>query len=315
MAQQQRGGGSQRQPSQTKLPAFLKGLERMRVKFGKLRGHTAAGTRPTFTLGAGLDFREFRAYVPGDDLRFLDWNAFGRLDQLYLKQFETFGELTLNLILDRTPSMDFGATNDGAGPGNKLAFARDLSCAVGFVALNSLDGVRVLTLPWTEQQSLLAYQGRHRIPDFVADVQKFRTRPIRDHVRSLRDVMRLGQHRHLVVVVSDFQEPETWFSFLTFLRRFCAATFVVHLVAPAERRPEISIGEVQLSDLELPGNRSTKLELTPRVIAAYRRELEIHLRRVQAFCTQKGIGYLQLDTDTPLDAKLWNRLRTHGLWE
>lgn len=298
----------------SRLPAFMKGLDRMRLKFGKLRGAAMAGTRPTFTLGAGLDFREFRHYVPGDDVRFLDWNAYGRLDQLYLKQFETFGELTLNLVLDRTPSMDFGDT-DAVGTGNKLRFARHLLAALGFVALNSLDSVRLLTLPWLAGQSIQVYQGRHTIPEFVRLSEHLEPRDIGGHSRSLRDMMRVGRHRHLVIVISDFQEPETWFSFLTFLRRYCEATFVFHIVAPLERKPEMVSGEVQLRDLELPGNRAAKLELTPAVLAAYRREMDIHLRRVQSFCTQKGIGYLQLDSDLPLNSKLWNKLRTHGLWE
>ncbi|MGE3853843.1 MAG: DUF58 domain-containing protein [Planctomycetota bacterium] len=293
---------------------FLRGLDRMRLRFGKLRGSSSTGVRPTLALGAGLDFRESRRYAPGDDLRFLDWNAYGRLNQLYLKQFEAFGELMLDVIVDRTPSMDFGGKGPGTA-GHKLTFARNLAAALGYVGLNSLDRAQMLTLPWAAHQRLIAWQGRNRIPQWLDAVDRLDVAPIQQHARTLLDLLADRRNNHMVVVITDFQESEVWFSFLEALRRHTPGIFVLHLLAPEERDPPLHPGDVDLFDGEWSRGKGSRVELTSAALTAYREELFHHLRRVHAWCRQKRIGYMLLDTAAPPSTELWQQFRLSGLWD
>src|SRR3954470_966942 len=95
-----------------------------------------SGRHPSPHRGASVEFAEYRKYVPGDDLRRLDWRAYGRSDRFYIKEVEADTTLRCCLVLDTSGSMDFGTTGV-----SKIEFARRLAGALGHMALQQGDAV------------------------------------------------------------------------------------------------------------------------------------------------------------------------------
>ena len=97
---------------------------------------TVSGRHPSPHRGSSVEFAEYRKYVPGDDLRRLDWRAYGRSDRFFVKEFEADTNLRCCLVLDTSGSMDFGS----AGV-TKIEYARRIAGALGHLALQQGDAV------------------------------------------------------------------------------------------------------------------------------------------------------------------------------
>ena len=115
-------------------PDLIKRLEQLQLLARRRSKSTAKGERRSGSQGQSVEFADYRNYVPGDDLRSIDWNLFGRLDRLFLKLYEEERELPLTIYLDASESMSFGRVT-------KFDFARQIAAAVGYVALCGFDRV------------------------------------------------------------------------------------------------------------------------------------------------------------------------------
>jgi len=125
-------------------PQLLAQLERLELVTRKIFRGRLKGERKSRRKGQSVEFADFRNYVPGDDIRFIDWNLYARLDRLFLKLFLEEEDLHFYTLIDASTSMDFGDPS-------KLYFAKQLAAALGFVGLCRADRVRVETLRFPEE--------------------------------------------------------------------------------------------------------------------------------------------------------------------
>src|SRR5210317_1740597 len=109
-------------------PELLAKLERMELVSRKIFRGRMKGERRSRRRGQSVEFADFRNYVPGDDLRFIDWNMYARLDKLFLKVFLEEEDLHFYALLDTSLSMDFGSPT-------KLFYAKQLAASLGFIGL------------------------------------------------------------------------------------------------------------------------------------------------------------------------------------
>ena len=121
-------------------PELLAQLERLELVSRKVFRGRMKGERRSKRKGQSVEFADFRNYVHGDDLRFIDWNSYARLDKLFLKLYEEERELPLRIFLDCSESMNFGTPS-------KFDFARRVAAAVGYVALCGFDRVSIQCFP------------------------------------------------------------------------------------------------------------------------------------------------------------------------
>src|SRR4051795_3867223 len=117
-------------------PQFLHRLEQLELVSRKIFLGVMKGERRSKRKGQSVEFADYRNYVKGDDLRFLDWNLYARLDRLFIRLFMEEEDLHLYLLVDNSLSMDFGTPT-------KLLYARQVAAALGFIALINLDRVAV----------------------------------------------------------------------------------------------------------------------------------------------------------------------------
>ncbi|HAV62892.1 MAG TPA: DUF58 domain-containing protein, partial [Verrucomicrobiales bacterium] len=119
---------------------LLRRLEQFQLLAARRAKSSAKGERRSRARGQSVEFADHRNYVLGDDLRYLDWNLYGRLDRLFLKLYEEERELPVTIFLDCSESMSFGEPR-------KFDFARQVAAAVGYVALCGFDRVSIRTFP------------------------------------------------------------------------------------------------------------------------------------------------------------------------
>src|ERR1700689_358145 len=141
-------------PTQPLLdPQFLVRLEQLELVSRKIFLGRMKGERRSKRKGQSVEFADYRPYVPGDDLRFLDWNLYARLDKLFLRLFMEEEDLHFYVLIDNSLSMDFGKPT-------KLHYAKQVAAALAFVGLVNMDRVVVEAFNDRLTQSLPAVRGR-----------------------------------------------------------------------------------------------------------------------------------------------------------
>src|SRR6266567_2671019 len=115
---------------------FLARLEQLELVSRKIFLGRMKGERRSKRRGQSVEFADYKNYVSGDDLRFLDWNLYARLDKLFIRLFMEEEDLHFYVLIDNSLSMDFGAPT-------KLHYAKQIAAALGFVGLVNLDRVQV----------------------------------------------------------------------------------------------------------------------------------------------------------------------------
>src|SRR5437899_398388 len=124
------------------------------------------GERKSKRKGQSVEFMDFRNYVVGDDLRFLDWNLYGRLDRLFIRLFLEEEDLHFYILLDNSLSMDFGSPS-------KLHYAKQVAAALAFIGLVNMDRVVIEAFNDRLTQSMPAVRGRRslwRLMDFLQKI-------------------------------------------------------------------------------------------------------------------------------------------------
>lgn len=282
-------------------PEFLGRLERLTLLSRRLpnRRASAPGERRSPSRGRSVEFAEHREYRQGDDVRHIDWNAYARLEKLFLKLFVEEREETLTVLVDCSASME-----------PKFLFARRLAAALGYVALCGYDRVAVGLL----SDRLAAYRapvrGRSSVLGLLKSLEEAPCGGVTDLDAALSDFGRRHPRPGTVVVVSDFLVPGAGLEGLRFLRYQRNQLFALQVLSPEELEPQLT-GDLKLVDVET--ERGRELTLTPDVMAAYRTALERLCQELAGWCTSRGCGYALADSRTDLEELLLKTLRHSGL--
>ena len=280
-------------------PEFLAQLERLSLASRRTFRGRVKGERRSPRKGQSVEFSDYRAYGHGDDLRYVDWNIYGRTDRLHVKLFVDEEDLCLHLLVDASSSMDFGRPT-------KLSYAVRLAAALGFVGLVNLERVGVGVLREQVAEGWPPARGRNQfmgLADFLGNVQPGGRTSLN---AGLANYAMRARDAGLAVVMSDLLDPEGYEAGLRALleRRF--DIHVVHLLAPDEMNPEFA-GDLRLVDSETGEIR--ELSVDGDALRAYRRRLHDFLERLETFCRTKEIGYHRVITDTPVEGFVLSQLK------
>src|SRR5918994_1176151 len=170
-------------------------LERLELVTRKVFLGRMKGERRSKRKGQSVEFADFRNYVQGDDLRFLDWNLYARLDRLFLRLFMEEEDLHFYVLIDNSLSMDFGTPT-------KLHYAKQVAAALGFIGLVNLD--RVVVEAFNDQlvQSLPALRGRRSLWRLLDFLGKLEPAGPSDLARALRTFSLKSSGKGIVVILS-----------------------------------------------------------------------------------------------------------------
>jgi len=305
-------------------PQTMHLLERLSVAAkGRIRG-TLQGKRRSRSLGSSLEFADFRPYVPGDDIRRIDWNVYGRSGRAFVRQYWDEQELQLHLLVDVSRSMAFG-------PGtatNKLYYALQLAASVGYTALVGEDRVAVKLFAEQMLAELEPLRGRVSAPRllrFLTDAWHGYADRDTGAESSTNGQAPASDPDMLLAFNSPSKLPrrpgQTWLFtdglYATGIEQALSALIgsgqevvFVHLLSPGELCPELD-GELHLIDSELRTGKD--IALSPGVLTKYHQALKEHQEDIRSLCGRKGVTYLFIDTGTPLESTIHQVFRAAGV--
>jgi uncharacterized protein (DUF58 family) len=285
-------------------PAFLQRLEALSlVSRRRIRGRQH-GERRSLVRGRGIEFDDYRAYEPGDDYRYIDWNIASRLDRFFVKLFSEEEDLDVHLLVDSSRSMAAGA------PVSKLLLAKRLAAAIGYIGLVNLDRVEVGVFSSGPGPRLSRLRGRGRAFDLLRFLDGIIPQGATDLGLALRRTLEASPRRGLLVVISDLLDPNGYENGLLRARHHRMQTFVIHVLADEELAPRLS-GELRLVDAET--RRAVDVTVDADALRAYAAARDAYLDGIQRFCFRHGIDYLRTTTSVPAEALVMRYLRQGGL--
>jgi uncharacterized protein (DUF58 family) len=165
---------------------------------------TVSGRHPSPHRGSSVEFAEYRKYVPGDDLRRLDWRAYGRSDRFYVKEFEADTNLRCCLVLDTSGSMGFGS-----GGVTKIDYAKRIAGALGYLALQQGDAVGLSCVANGLVRNVPPRRNPAHLISIFDLLEEARPQGETQLVPVLHELAETIRQRALVVVISDvFVDPE-----------------------------------------------------------------------------------------------------------
>jgi uncharacterized protein (DUF58 family) len=284
--------------------ALLHRLEQLTLVNRRRLASSNKGERRSIRRGASLEFVDYRQYTPGDDLRQIDWNVYGRHDALVLKLFEDEEVLSVHLLLDKSRSMDWGAPH-------KLRYAQQVAAALGYVALTGYDTVEAAYFGGKVSEHFGPGRGRSG----VAGLFRFlREPPPTEGATDLDAAMRAFASRPRppgqVLLFTDLLDPAGYERPLVRLRQQRHEVLLFHVLSPEELRPSVE-GDLRLLDRET--GDVVEVTLDRRAIADYHARLARWTEEIANFCRRHGIGYHRLDTSRPLPQLLFRDLRERGV--
>ena len=278
---------------------FLTQLERLALVSRRTFRGRMRGERKSQRKGMSVEFSDYRQYGVGDDLRYVDWNIYGRLDRLYLKLFLDEEDLCLHLLLDGSNSMSFGEPS-------KLRYAARLAAALGFVGLVNLERVGVAVLRDRIAEGWSPTRGRRQFLSLLDFVGRLRAGGPTGLSEGLAAYALRSRDAGVAVLISDLLDPAGYERGLKALleRRF--DVHVIHVLAPEEVDP-ILAGDLRLTDAETGEVRD--LTMDGDAMGNYRQRLGEFLARSESFCRANEIAYHRVTTDTPVEEMVLRQLK------
>lgn len=277
-------------------PQVLNKISRLDLKARLVVEGYIAGLHRSPYRGVSQEFAAHREYVPGDDLRHLDWKVFGRSDRLYVKQYEQETNLICYLLLDVSESMSYGSTAV-----NKLEYSRYLAAALSFLMVQQQDAVGLVLFDRQVRKTIPPRSSTPHLNLILKELSEVQPTLKTDFKAISDDVTSHLAQKGLVIVISDlFDQPERILSGLERIRAKGQEVIVFNILDEYE--------------VKFPFERMTRFEgmeeyphlfADPRSLRQeYLKALEDFLGRIKRGCLAERIDYVRISTDQMLDVAL-----------
>ena len=302
----------------------LRKLQQLTLVTSRVRAGALRGERRSLKRGAGLEFADFRDYVPGDDLRRVDWNVYARLDRPYVKLREEEEDLAVHILVDASQSMDWGE-----GAQHKFSYALHLAAALGSIGLSTGDRISVVMLseakhlaqspeilrraPQNDTQwatSEVSLRGQQYLLHLLKFLEAQQTSGITDLEAVTRRYLIRPRRPGLVIVISDLLSPNGYESALKMLQQRGHEVAIVHVLSPDEVDPPLA-GDLRLIDIETGSAQEVSVDGGLR--DAYRERVTAWRNAAQTFCRARGVRYLAVQTDRAWDEVVAYDMRKAGM--
>lgn len=251
-------------------------------------------------VGFSVEFATHREYLPGDDLRHLNWKLYGRQDRLYVKQYDAETNLDLHLLVDWSGSM-----TTRSGRIAKQRYAACLAAAVAHLALMQRDAVGVTLFAGTVLDHRRPRAKANQFDDILNLLTRTPLRPRAESAAVLHEVAELMPRRGMVALLSDlFYEPDEFFAALDHFLFLGHDVLVFHSLDPLERRLPVE-GAIRFHDLETGEELVAQAD---EVRLAYQAEITRWFDSLEQGCRSREVERVVLTTDEPLDHGLYDYL-------
>jgi uncharacterized protein (DUF58 family) len=283
---------------------FLQKLEFLSLVSRRVYHGQMLAQRSTRQLGSGIEFADHQAYVPGDDFRYLDWNAFARHGELLLKRFHEERDLQVDLLVDCSRSMSVGMSP------SKFDYARRVAACLAYIALAQLDRVSVSAFADRPLASFPVTRGKQQVLRLLRFLEGLSCTGEQTSLdAAAAELTQRDRTGGLAVLISDFFDPQGFRRALDRLRYQQFEVYLVQLFDPDEADPPL-LGDLELVDAETGARR--RVTVRQRDVQRYHQTFQRFLDSLQAYARHHGLGYLRTSTQVPYDELMLKVMRQAG---
>ncbi|MEI6845641.1 MAG: DUF58 domain-containing protein [Candidatus Firestonebacteria bacterium] len=281
---------------------LLRKLERFKISPKGVYYGGRVGNRRSPGRGTGVEFADHKEYSIGDDIRYLDWNVYGRLEELFIKIFEQEEALPVYILLDTSGSMSVGNPS-------KFEFGAKLALALGYAGIANQDNVRVLQFANGVVTTSKPMSGKANVYEMM---EFFNTQAA--GTTSITEALKLflagNNIPGVAFLISDFLDQKGVTEGIQLLAGRKFGVYGIHLLAKEEEFVEIS-EDMELHDAET--ERTLKVPLRKDTLARYREFFLAHCDRLRFDLRHYGVHYLRIYTDSPLNEIIFNLFTKEGV--
>lgn len=290
-------------PKTLLTPELLAQLEKLELVSRKVFRGRMKGERRSKRKGQSVEFADFRNYVSGDDLRFIDWNTYARLDKLFLKLFMEEEDLHFYALIDASHSMTFGEPS-------KLHYAKQLAAALGFIGLVRTDRVRIETLGQPVKQSSPVLRGRKSVWRMIDELDKIEAQEQSSLAAGIKNFCLRNSGKGILVLITDLMDKQGYEAAFRYLVAQQMDVYVVHVLSAEELDPDVK-GDLKLVDCE--DGDVAEITASAPLLKRYKQTLAAFVDGAKNFCNRRGMNYLLAKNQTPVEQFITSYLQQRGL--
>ena len=283
-------------------PAILAEVETLQLNAREVAHGALAGMHRSLRRGTAIEFSEHKLYSPGDDIRHVDWRAFAKTDRYHVKQFEDETNLSVEIIVDHSGSMGFASPERQP----KLAYARTLAAALGYLALRQGDAAGLTTYATDVSSELPARATSAHLMELLQKLARLEAAGAPGTARCVDQFAQRTRRRSVAIVLSDLFDPDP--NLMVAFRRLAARRHdvaVLHLLDPYELT-----FPYENPSLFLSMEDERKLFIHPRTLRqTFVAEMQKFLTDIGRRMAEAGIDYHQVNTADPPAQVLGSFLR------
>ncbi len=282
---------------------FMARLDQLDVLSRKILAGKLKGERRSKRRGQSVEFADFRNYVLGDDLRFIDWNIYARLDRLFLKLFLEEEDLALHVLIDTSESVNYGTPHKGR-------YMQQVAAALGYIGLVNYNRVSISAISGGMSATTGALRGRTRVGQMLDFIGNLKPSGAGNLAEACRRFAMANRTRGVCVILSDFFDKGGFESGLRYVAGGRYDLFAVQVLSPQEIDPDLQ-GDLKLVDVE--DADMAEVSITQPLMKKYKNNLNAYCLALKDFLTRRGGTYLFTSTSVPFDTLVLNYLRERGL--
>ena len=280
-------------------------LNRLRLALRNKSAMNMSGNRKSVMKGSSAEFSDFREYIQGDDIRRIDWNAYARLDRLYIKEYMEEKESVISIFIDTSASMCYGINS-------KEEMAKKITCALSYIALNSMDRVILYDIKNMDKPYRVT-SGKRGYMELIKWVDNLDFSGSADLYEAVRK--RKGNGTGLSIIISDFlyedfiaeeKGEDTLDKIISFLNYNRQQVVLIQVLSGEELDINMT-GTYNLIDME--SDEKIKVSMNQQVIDKYMEALNALINNIKKSAVKGGAFYSLVNADWEFDKIIFEGLK------
>ncbi len=283
---------------------FLKQLEKLKIVSRKNTRNPRRGEYRSWQSGEGFEFLDFRKYHLGDDLRYVDWSVYGRLDKLFIKLFHAEKGQTAHILLDISRSMDSGTPS-------KDITAKKIAAALSYICLSNLDKTGLMAF---NNQIVKINPPARGKKQYLAVLNFFQSLKPSDQTNvngSLKEYAAICKNPGIAIIISDFFDPK---GYEDGLKALAYRDFDINLIQVMNHEELYwsKTGHLVLNECETGEKKVTFVN--KNLLEIYRKKIDEFISGIKNYCSHYGMNYFLCDTHIPFNILLTDYLSKGALF-
>ena len=289
--------------------AFFSRLETLSLELRANLGGFFGGKHLVRTYGQTVEFADYREYQLGDDIRRIDWNLYSRFEKYFLKLFTDERQMHTQIFIDCSASM-------GKDNPEKAEYAVAVAAALGYLSVHNMDKVSFKLIKGEKSEDPFGtIVGKRAFFNAISQIEELEFEGESDIREAVVGTPNTGSNDGLTVIISDFFTDSDWKKAVDYLCYKKRQVLLMQILTPEEVDPSYT-GRVHLIDLEsetVEDARNMKIKIDRASQNAYQQALDDIKGELKTFCHSRGVDYVLMSTDQPIEKALFKELLKVGI--